>query len=108
MIEDEDMTPSPKQRRRRSQLGRELRREMSLKTGFEESVKIEENKITIREPKRRHRTRRKNNKTIERKLRDETKEETPNLLKERNLRIFEKEGKFLHPNQEKIVVHTVK
>lgn len=42
-------------------------------------------------------------------MRDESKEETPNLLKERNFKIFEKDQKFkISKNQEKIVVHSLK
>lgn len=43
-------------------------------------------------------------------MRDESKDETPNLLKERNFKIFEKEFKFsqAQQNQDKIVVHSVK
>lgn len=40
-------------------------------------------------------------------MRDESKEETPNLLKERNFKIFEKDQKFKQ-NQQKIVVHSLK
>ena len=53
--------------------------------------KRELNKITIREPKKRNRTRKKNNRTLERRMMEkESAENTPNLLKERNLKIFER------------------
>lgn len=39
---------------------------------------------------------------------DESKDETPNLLKERNFKIFEKEKKMQTQNQDKIIVHTLK
>lgn len=104
------MTPSPKNRRKKNQIVNVIRREMSQKAGFdEEKLTNEENKINIREPKLRCRTRKKNNKTIERKMRDdESKDETPNLLKERNFKIFEKEKKMQTQNQDKIIVHTLK
>lgn len=57
---------------------------------------MEVNKITIRDPHKRYKTRKKNNRTIERKMRDSSSEEnTPNLLKERNFKIFDKDGKFI-------------
>lgn len=65
------MTPSHKKDRYQKLKGFNLRRDMSQQAGNdEERLTVEENKVFNNKMKKRHQTRRKNNRTIERKLRE--------------------------------------
>ena len=65
-------------------------------------------KVTIENQNKRQKTRNKNNRTVEKRIpeKEDDKDHTPNLLKERNYKIFDKAQNKIEDLREKVIIQS--